>query len=454
MSIPLTQDFNGQLSLFGTNENSLIVVSPYSVLIDTISKGIKSFQSEISKYRLLEDSNQSLEDTRLQLEERFDNFIDYFIEQFNGVSLDEVVEHYEDDASEWHKLNKVLLFYLKNYVYNKGLVKTLDDPRASILESVISLDQIRFREEYYKSILEEMNRRKKARVENYIIYDGNDFLEEVNELIKSRGENMASYSIAPRVQELVSKKNFLEDLFLSKIELDDENTRGILAMLFLHYLRECIYNDPRNANINKFIENIEFFVVVNYSPKFLLSKRQKEAYQTALNNVSKRMINYVEKNSAPLFKAIKDYDLIENRKKNHRLLMFEQTEDLKDFPEPHTSNEIKSMLETFINSVFLPKLRLPSDNLPIFCEDAKEARIEAMKLTLVYLGRYAYKEKMGANEELIWQLEDYIYDDKDFSLDQNDMGELFSTKSTMLSRVGVRRVKQSYGNDQKQLSLN
>lgn len=161
MSIPLTQDFNGQLSLFGTNENSLIVVSPYSVLIDTIRKGIKSFQSEISKYRLLEDSNQSLENTKLQLEERFDNFIDQFIEQFNGVSLDEVVEHYEDDASEWHKLNKVLLFYLKNYVYNKGLVKTLDDPRASILESVISLDQIRFREEYYRSILEEINRRKK-----------------------------------------------------------------------------------------------------------------------------------------------------------------------------------------------------------------------------------------------------------------------------------------------------
>lgn len=63
------------------------------------------------------------------------------------------------------------------------------------------------------------------------------------------------------------------------------------------------------------------------------------------------------------------------------------------------------------------------------------------------------KKKWGANEELIWQLEDYIYDDKDFSLDQNDMGELFSTKSTMLSRVGVRRVKQSYGNDQKKLNL-
>lgn len=453
MSIPLTQDFNGQLSLFGTSDNSLIVVSPYNILIDTIGKGIKSFQSDISKYRLLEDSNQNMDNTKGQLKERFDTFINYFIEQYNEVSLEEIVEHYEDDASEWHKLNKVLLFYLKNYIYNEGLVKTLDDSRACILESVISLDQIRFREEYYRNILDEIKRRKKARIENYIIYDANSFLEEVNRLISTRGENMASYSIAPRIKELLSKKNLFEDLFISKVELDDEKQKGILAMLFLHYLRECVYNDPRNANINKFVENIEFFVVVNYSPKFLLSNRQKEAYEIALNNVSKRMINYVEKNSSILFKAIKDYDLIQERKRKNRLLMIEQNEDLRDFPEPHTSSEIRSMLETFINSVFLLKLKLPNENLPIFCENAVQARKEAMKLALIYLGRYAYKDKFSENEELIWQLEDYIYGDKDFSLCPNDMGELFSTKSTMLSRVGVRRIKESCGHDTKQLSL-
>lgn len=453
MEIPLTQDFNGQLSLFGASENSLIVVSPYNILLDTISKGIKSFQLEISKYRLLEESNQNMDSIKEQSKDKFDNFIDFFIKEFNKVDLDEIIEHYEDDASEWHKLNKVLLFYLKNYIYNEGLVKTIDDEKASILERIISLDQIRFREEYYRLILAEMKRRKKARIENYIIYDANSFLNEVNKLIDERGENFASYSIAPRVQELLSKENIFENLFVSKIELDDEKQKGILSMLFLHYLRECVYNDPKNADLNKFIENIEFFVVVNYSPSFLLSKRQREAYEIALKNVSRRIVKYVDKNSEVLFKAIEDYDLIQNRKNKNKILMFEQNEDLEYFPEPHTSSEIRSMLETFLNSVFLLKLKLPKENLPIFCEEAEDARKTAMKLGLVYLGRYAYKEKVNDIEEYIRELEDYIYDDITFSLSPNDMGELFSTKSTMLSRVGVRRVKENYSNDKKQLSL-
>ena len=242
MEIPLTQDFNGQLSLFGASENSLIVVSPYNILLDTISKGIKSFQLEISKYRLLEESNQNMDSIKEQSKDKFDNFIDFFIKEFNKVDLDEIIEHYEDDASEWHKLNKVLLFYLKNYIYNEGLVKTIDDEKASILERIIFLDQIRFREEYYRLILVEMKRRKKARIENYIIYDANSFLNEVNKLIDERGENFASYSIAPRVQELLSKENIFENLFVSKIELDDEKQKGILSMLFLHYKSFSIFS--------------------------------------------------------------------------------------------------------------------------------------------------------------------------------------------------------------------
>lgn len=453
MAVPLTQDFDGQLSLFGSTNSSLIVSSPYNILIDNIIKGIKTFQSEVSKYRLLEDNNYDLQEVKSLLKNRLDSFIDYLIEQYHEVSLEEIVEHYEDDASEWHKLNKILLFYLKNYIYQEGLVKTLDDTRTAILESIIALDQIRFREEYYRNILDEIKRRKKARVENYIIYDANSFLNEVNELIASRGENLASYSIGPRIQELLDDINIFEDLFVSKVEIDNQKLKGILAMLFLHYLRECVYNDPRNISINRFVQNIEFFVIVNYSPEFLLSSRQREAYEVARKNVSSRIVDYVDKNSKIIFKAVKDYDLIQERKNNNKLLMIEQNEDLSDFPEPHTNDEIRGMLETFINSTFFLKLKLPMENTPIFCEDAVSARKKAMKIALLYLGRYAYKDRRSKNDELICQLEDYIHDDKEFVLDSNDMGEMFTTKADLYSRVSFRRVKIGYSDDIKRLNL-
>ncbi len=444
MAIPLTQEFDGQLSLFGTESNSIIVSNPYDILIDNVSRGVKRLQLEITRIRTIEKdlSNKfDIEKELLALKIKYDSFIDCLIDLYQGIPLEEILNHNEDDATLWHNLSKVLLFYLKNYIYKEGLVKTLNDTRARVLENIISLDQINFRDDYYKNILEEMNRRNKARVENYIIYDGDSLLKEVKELIKTRGELSASYVIAPKIKELLERKNILEDLFVSKVELDDKNQRGTLAMLFLHFLRECVYDDPRNGNINKFIENIEFFVIVNYSPDFQLSKRQQRAYDIAIKNVSNKMIKYVDKNSESIFKAIRDYDLIETRKRENKILMFEQNENLDDLPVPHTSEEIRTMLETFLYSVFLLKYNLPKENQPIFCDDALIARMDSMKLALIYLGRFAYKNRNSENDPFICLLEDYIYDDKHFALSSDDMGEMFTTKSTLMARVAKRRVK-------------
>lgn len=448
MALTFTEDFDGQLSLFGTEDNSLIISSNYNILIDNISREVKKLYVAVSKFRIMENKDSrdyvAEEDLKNVLKENCDRFINRLIEYYQKISLEEIIDHYEEDATEWHKLNKVLLFYLKNFVYPNGLVKTLNDYQAGVLENIIALDQIHFKEEYYNDILKEIQKRKKVRVENYIIYDAKNFLNEINSLVENKGEAVANIMRGPKLIDFLKQKNILEDLFISKVDLDDKTQRGILAMLFLHFLRECVYNDPRNAKINKFIDNIEFFVIINYSPDFVLSERQKVAYEIALNNVSKRMVNYVNEHSSELFKAIKDYDLIEERKRNKKHVMFEQTEDVTDLPDSHSAYEIKKMLETYLNSVFLLKLELPKANIPIYCENALSARNISMKLALIYLGRFVYQNPNNSNNPAICLLEDYIHDDPDFYLDSQDMGEMFSTKSKLLSRVAMRRARLEY----------
>lgn len=440
MAVNFIENKDGQLSFFEESNNLIEKEQNDPIIIEFIKKKIKSFHSKISffeKYK--NDKDLSIvEKLKKDLKNDYDEFISSFTLMYQELSMEELLFIQENYASEYHKLCKLLLEYLNRYVYSIGAGNKLDDTTIIQIENLVLMDQVAFRDAYYKEIKATIENRNKLRLNNYLVFDGEALLKRLNSMITREEQNSATKDLNKDITALVTNNSLNEIFYKLDSDFVLEEQKGTLSMLLLYYLERCVYHVivPNKEVSSKMIEKIELFIVYNFSNKFELNIGQKRTYEIVKTHVSKKLSSYIMRESERLKKCLNDFEKLEAFKNSKKYRLVEQTEDLEDFPQSISEGELKLLLENFLNTVFMLRGNLKKDNLPIFLEEMEEERHLSMELALEYLRLFVYKFANIENE-MIFTLEDYIFAERSFHVSNSNLSLV---KSKLYSRTGRRNV--------------
>lgn len=332
------------------------------------------------------------------------------------------------------------VYYLETFVYPKKDVQDLKNAQVIQLENFIEADPLSRRDQSCLPLLEEIERRKKLKVENYIVYNIQPLLERIKDITDHL---KIGASLNEEFKNLLGDQNLQEVIFASEEEqILTEEQEGILSMVFLRCLEECVYYNSfmsQNAPVQKLIERMENYVVFHFSNTIALTERQKNTYEKIKIRVGKRMQGYIQRQYDQISSMLDHFDRLQKFKKSGKYRVIEMSEDVSDIPTSYTKEEIKLQLETFLGTVFILVHDYKTENLPIFYEEFTKERHKAMELALEYLSRFIYKGSQDNQREnsAIETMEDYIYADDDFHVLK---GELCVAKSTLMDRVARRHI--------------
>ena len=133
-----------------------------------------------------------------------------------------------------------------------------------------------------------INDRKKLRVNNYVLFRGKNLLQRLDTFISREDFKLATMDLNHDINSLVKNDSLNEIFFKLDSSFLEQEQKGILCMLLLYYLENCVYRVIANVS-SKVIEKLELFVVYNFSDQFILSETQNRTYEKVKENVSKKL---------------------------------------------------------------------------------------------------------------------------------------------------------------------
>lgn len=297
MNQSFREETNGQLSFLELGES--ITESQDPSIISFARTKIKTFQSKFKtmfEYEAKMLDSFSLLKLNHALKNEMDVFLATFFEMYHTLTIEEQSFIQENYSSEYHKLCKLFLEYLARYVYSDGIGTRIEDSFVMQIENFIAMDQVSFRDWYYKEIIKNVVNRNKLRVNHYCIFSGKNLLKRFNTVASLEEKSLVVQDLKHDVQELIANPAF-NDLFL-KYDLDfvEKESTGILSMLLLYYLEQCVYSSNSLTELpKKAIEAFEMYIVYHLTSTFLLSEEQKNTLEKVKKNVSEVLASYIQK---------------------------------------------------------------------------------------------------------------------------------------------------------------
>ncbi len=437
MSDLFVEDIDGQLSFW--EDNRVLDNLRDNYLVAFVRKEIKNFQTKLD---FLNKYKNDLIAGKLNFEVKrdFEVFIETFFQMYDELTTEEFLAFLENFSSEFHKLCKLFLDYLQRYIYNNGIGYELENKRIKQIENLILMDPVSFRDIYYRTIKSKINDRSKLRVNNYLVFRGQDLVDKINNAINKEELKKFNNYLLGDIKDLVSEVAF-NDIFV-KGELDflEEDQRGIFCVLLLYYLENFVYNRLEEDSLPQdVVTKLEMFIVYNFSNKFILSERQMAIYEKVKENVGTRLSEYIIIRSEEIKKHLRDFDEFEKFKVSGKIRIIEEKENLDFLPNIIDEENLKLELEYFLMDVFMLEGNFEKINLPIFQKELEIERHIAMQLALEYLKRFVYKNQ-GTNNKMIYILEYYVYQENNFVVRDSS---LCLTKSILYNRVNRRNVAKS-----------
>lgn len=407
------KELDGQLSFLEPVEKSV----PDFILF--VRQNIKQLQTEII---LLEKFN--IFEKQQMVKKDFYTFIVSFFEIYHSLSLEETLFIIENYSSEYHNLCKLFLEYLERFLFSKGIAENIEDSFTIEIENFILNDQVKFRNIYYLHIIETIMKRKKLRVNNYLVFRGNALLNRLNFL--------EDQSFMNEELDLVVKSLAKDELFLKcPDDFLEENGKSTLSMFILYYLE--------NNKVEKTIrERLELFVVYYLTDTFLLNDFQKQMFERVKINVATYVKKYILTYAPQIKSHLEDFISLSKFNKSGKVRMIEENELLDDLPKLIGKEELKLEIENFLNVVFMLDSTLSKQQLPIFSNDIIKERHLSLELALYYFSLFVYPEHLENSK--IERLEDYLVEEPHFVV-QNSF--LCMTKSKMYDKVNRRNIKDS-----------
>lgn len=459
----LIEEKNGQYSFF----DSCYEIEKENEIEDSFFKVILCFRKEILELLKVKEeypnhekllNTSVLEAYKQMTKPKFDSFIKRYLEWFDSYPYKEILEKYEDSYStDYHNVGKVFLIYLHFFVYEESIVNCLNQELCLRMEKFIEVDHLPYKGKYAYIKNVEMAKRKKLRVDGYIVYRIKPFLQKMEKIASQVSKVSSEYEkimqnmitkeqirglIQVEMQNIIGDESLHNAIFEQGSKYVEEKNQEVLAMLFLKYLEICVYDNTeayQNENLLKFIFKIEDYVIFHLENSFSLSQNQEKTYLYAKEQVAKRISKYVNKEGNSLVEVLKDYDKLVVFKEGHQLKMIEEEENVEDFPNTYSEEEIKQKLEVFLETIFRLSKNLDKDKLPIFTEGLEKERNVSCTIALEYLYRFVYKVSKDyfLEKESLANLENYIASCEDFKV---SCSNLCLAKSILLDRVNRRNV--------------
>lgn len=347
------EEHDGQFSFF-TDVEEVKVISPDITFVTFMKEEIKKFQSKLNSF-VKYKNEESFGRLNALLKKDFEEFIAKFLDLYKLLPVEQILIIQENYSSEYHRLCRLFLEYLNRFVYNKNLLERLDDFEVIQIENLIMLDPVSFRDVFYRDIKGKIEKRKKLRVNHYLVIHGPALLERMNASFLN--EDFAIPNLTQDVNALVYHMS-VNDVFVHyDSDFIEKEQSGTLSMLLLYYLEKSVYHClPTEDTLPRdMIEKIELYIVYHFSEQFQLLPNQEKTYEQVKMSVARRLSNYIKKNVAILKRQIKDYDTICKFQDSGKYqLVTEEAIDL--LPNPVTEMELRMALETFLTTVFVLKI--------------------------------------------------------------------------------------------------
>ena len=431
------EEKNGQLSFF--KEERVLNNQQESYFVNFIKKGIKIFQSKLDFLNFYKNDYISGK-LNFEVKKEFDDFINKFLQMYNELAIEEFLFFQENYSSEYHKLCKLFLDYLQRYIYNLGIGHDLENEKVKQIENLVLMDQVTFRDTYYKKIKSKIINRSKLRVNNYLIFQGYALIDKVNQVVNKEELKRINNSLLIEVNELINEVAFQEIFVNGDLNFLESNQRGIFSILLLYYLGHFVYNKLNQEECISLdiVQKLELFIVYNFSNDYILSDEQLKIYEKVKESVSLRLSDYIITRSQEIKKHLHDFDEFNKFISSGKYRVIEESEELDFLPNIVNEEDLKIELEYFLMDVFMLEGNFTKVNLPIFQKSLEIEKHIAMELALEYMKRFVYRNQYSGNK-MIYTLEEYIYTDDNFIVHDSS---LCLIKSQLYSRVSKRNVKR------------
>lgn len=426
-------DANWQLK--ETTNNSLEKITIHST--DTFLKFLKKAHEEIKRLnKRLEERQHFIEKYEVpypfleDLQKDFSIFIKWYFQIFHTMNLETVYDLYSDFPSEYHNLGKLFLNYLEIFVFNEDELTLLNDEDVLLIEKFIENDPVKYRNSYL-STLKKIKNREKLRAGNYIVVHIEPILKRLE---KYGNDSLDQMEIDIETKKICSNPIMQSVIFEQGDELYiKEHEQEIMAIFFCYFLER----NYKNSEFKNFIPKIENYIIHHFSFQLSLSKKHIKMVELVRKNVALRTKKYVEEEYKNLKESLNQYDQNLKNKKNGIVQILTTKEDVSSFPILYSENQIKEKMIVFLESIFMFTRNRESTILPIYEEDLKPQKFQAMEIALEYLERFGYSGKNTLAEDWIERLEDLLYEENDFQISSPI---LCATKSRLYARVANRRI--------------
>ena len=453
------EEQNGQYSFFDIKfkKNKLQGEDALLLFIQNSHKRaleLKGLKEEYQKFESLSLDEEDKKKYRLSVNQLFTSFIKDYFSNFFHFSYEEILKKYENFSNYYHLLGKLFLFYLDTFIYNNQTENIFDENLVIQMENFIEADTTKYRDPYYVSIIKtKLLEHKKLRVNAYILYHLQPFLDKVKQIAKTftETEEIELLHFGKRkevgAQIYNEMKRLQEDsllqttIFKESREFIEKENQDILVVLFLKYLEYCVYFDSYdypNERFNHFVAKIEDFVVFHFHDTICLSNVEEKVYSLAMKGVAERLSSYVKKEGQSLLSVLHDYDTLQHLQSSGKFKMIAWEEPKDNLATVYSEEEIKFKLKTFLETVFMLSNNIDKKRLPIFLAGFEAVRNVALKLGLEYLWRYVYSisEEEKFDDYFVIRLENFIAS-CDFLVREVP---LCAAKSILYKRVNVRNV--------------
>lgn len=433
------EEQNGQYSFFtlSKNENNKQIDLQEQSFIKFVDKTHK----KILKLMKLKEQYQEYEKKKLSDTERkkfimdtekvFRDFIDAYFEEFDTYDYDEILKYYEECSTDYHLVGKLFLFYLHTFVYKNNIIDEMNEPTFIRMENFVTSDPVSYnRDRECTYILEyEMKKRKKLRVDGYVLY----YIDPVLKKIKCAEQNLFEIESAfhdltvmveqkkigeiinSEIQKIRNDESLQEAIFAQGEEYIKKEQSAILAVFFLKYLEYCVYFDSfekPNGMHRKFVSKVENYIIYHLNDSICLTKKQEKVFEVVKKQVAKRIGSYVEKEGNMFLEMLQDYDqIVAFQKRNQpKLIDASDEEEIEDLPNVYSAEEIQVKLEVFLRTVFVNASTSNKNRIPLFLEGLEEQKNLTLYLALVYLHRFVYSvsEDTRLEDKFVCLLEDFI----------------------------------------------
>lgn len=432
------EEQNGQLSFFSLSHNKEKEVD---VKEQSFIKFVDKTHKKILKLMKLKEQYQEYEKKKLSDTERkkfimdtekvFRDFIDAYFEEFDTYDYDEILKYYEECSTDYHLVGKLFLFYLHTFVYKNNIIDEMNEPTFIRMENFVTSDPVSYnRDRECTYILEyEMKKRKKLRVDGYVLY----YIDPVLKKIKCAEQNLLEIESAfhdltvmveqkkigeiinSEIQKIRNDESLQEAIFAQGEEYIKKEQSAILAVFFLKYLEYCVYFDSfekPNGMHRKFVSKVENYIIYHLNDSICLTKKQEKVFEVVKKQVAKRIGSYVEKEGNMFLEMLQDYDqIVAFQKRNQpKLIDASDEEEIEDLPNVYSAEEIQVKLEVFLRTVFVNASTSNKNRIPLFLEGLEEQKKLTLYLALVYLHRFVYSvsEDTRLEDKFVCLLEDFI----------------------------------------------